>query len=89
MLMGVWLLLLCLTLLTALIAESVDPVLWSVLVVILTVSFKGQLVVDHLMGLRHANAVIRYSMLSYFYLLPLLIIWAMVFPSQLAWLTTL
>ena len=88
-LVAVWLVLLALTLLTAAIAESVTPVLWTILFVTLTVSFKGQLIVDRLMGLRYANPAIRYSMLSYFYLLPVLIIWAMVFPEQLASLTTL
>jgi len=88
-LIGVWLLLMALTLLSAFTAETADPALWTVLFISLIISLKGQLVVDRLMGLRHAKPAIRYSMLSYFYLLPLLIIWALIFPEQLAWLTTL
>jgi len=88
-LIAVWLLLMSLTLLSALTAEAADPALWTVLFISLIISLKGQLVVDRLMGLRHANPAIRYTMLSYFYLLPMLIIWALIFPEQLAWLTTL
>jgi len=88
-LIAVWLLLVALTLLSALTAETADPALWTVLFISLIISLKGQLVVDRLMGLRHANPAIRYTMLSYFYLLPMLIIWALIFPEQLAWLTTL
>jgi|GEM_PF-238104 len=89
LLIAVWLLLMALTLLSALTAETADPALWTVLFISLIISLKGQLVVDRLMGLRHANRAIRYTMLSYFYLLPMLIIWALIFPEQLAWLTTL
>jgi len=88
-LIAVWSLLMALTLLSALTAEAADPALWTVLFISLIISLKGQLVVDRLMGLRHANPAIRYTMLSYFYLLPLLIVWALIFPEQLAWLTTL
>jgi len=89
LLISVWLMLLALTLISAFIAESADPAVWTVLFVSVTVSIKGRLVIDRLMGLRHATPAIRYTMLSYFYLLPLLIIWALIFPEQLAWLTTL
>ena len=74
---------------SALTVEASEPALWVVLFFSLIISLKGQLVIDRLMGLRHATPAIRYTMLSYFYLLPLLIIWALIFPEQLAWLTTL
>lgn len=89
LLIAVWLLLMALTLLSAFTAEAADPALWTVLLISLIISLKGQLVVDRLMGLRHARPIIRYTMLSYFYLLPLLIVWALTFPEQLVWLTTL
>ncbi|MEH6358935.1 MAG: cytochrome C oxidase subunit IV family protein [Pseudomonadales bacterium] len=85
----VWLMLLALTLMSTFVAESADPAVWTVLFVSITVTLKGQLVIDRLMGLRHANPLIRGLMLSYFYVLALLIVWALLFPEQLAWLTTL
>jgi len=84
-----WLILLALTLMSVFIAESADPTAWTVLFVSMTVTLKGQLVIDRLMGLRHANPLIRGLMLMYFYVLALLIVWALLFPEQLAALTTL
>ena len=84
-----WMLLIGLTLTSALIAESVDPTAGVVIVVCLVVAIKGQLVIDRLMGLRHAPPVIRGMMLAYFYVLPLLIALALIFPEQLRSLTTL
>lgn len=84
-----WLILLALTLMSVFIAESADPAAWTVLFVSMTVTLKGQLVIDRLMGLRHANPMIRGLMLLYFYVLALLIVWALLFPEQLAALTTL
>ncbi len=84
-----WLILLALTLLSVFIAESADPATWTILFVSMTVTLKGQLVIDRLMGLRHANPMIRGLMLLYFYVLTLLIVWALLFPEQLAALTTL
>ncbi len=84
-----WMLLIVLTLASAFIAESVDPTAGMVIVVCLVVAIKGQLVVDRLMGLRHAPPLIRRMMLAYFYVLPLLIALALIFPEPLRRLTTL
>ena len=84
-----WVVLILLTLASALIAESIDPTAGVVIVVCLVVSIKGQLVIDRLMGLRHAPPVIRRMMLAYFYVLPVLIALALIFPESLRRLTTL
>lgn len=88
-LIGVWIILLALTLISAAIADSAEPATWTVLFVSMTVTLKGQLVIDRLMGLRHANPLIRGLMLLYFYVLTLLIVCALLFPEQLVRLTTL
>ncbi|EGG98393.1 hypothetical protein imdm_62 [gamma proteobacterium IMCC2047] len=88
-LIGVWVVLLTLTLLSALIAESADPAIWTVLFISMTVTLKGQLVIDRLMGLRHANPLIRRLMLLYFYVLAILIVLALLFPEFVARITTL
>ncbi|MFT5719758.1 MAG: hypothetical protein ACI9W6_000046 [Motiliproteus sp.] len=84
-----WILLIGLTLTSALIAESIDPTAGVVIVVCLVVAIKGQLVVDRLMGLRQAPPLIRGLMLAYFYVLPVLIALGLIFPEQLRRLTTL
>lgn len=88
-LIAVWMILLALTLTSAFIAESADPHVWTVLFISMTVTLKGQLVIDRLMGLRHANPLIRGLMLLYFYVLTLLIVLALLFPEFVARLTTL
>ncbi len=84
-----WIVLVVLTLGSALIAESVDPTAGVVIAVCLVVAIKGQLVIDRLMGLRHAPPLIRGLMLAYFYVLPVLIALGLIFPEQLRRLTTL
>ncbi|MFT6914314.1 MAG: hypothetical protein ACJAWL_000610 [Motiliproteus sp.] len=84
-----WLLLIGLTLTSALLAEAIDPTAGVVIVVCLVVSIKGQLVVDRLMGLRRAPPLIRALMLAYFYVLPVLIALGLIFPEALRRLTTL
>lgn len=84
-----WIALIVLTLGSALVAESIDPTAGIVIAVCLVVGIKGQLVIDRLMGLRHAPPVIRRLMLAYFYVLPVLIALALIFPETLRRLTTL
>lgn len=84
-----WIVLIILTLASALIAESIDPTAGVVILVCLVVAIKGQLVIDRLMGLRHAPPAIRRMMLAYFYVLPVLIALALIFPEPLRRLTTL
>lgn len=84
-----WYALLTLTLSSALIAEATRPEWGLMLFVCATVAMKGLLVVDNLMGLRHAHVGVRRPMRLYFGVLTLLIALAMLFPEPLARLTTL
>ena len=77
------------TLLSALIAESVEPSLLVTAIVALTIGIKGCLVVDRFMELRNAHPRIRFAMKHYFYLLPLAIIVVWLFPEFLADMTRL
>lgn len=89
MLTIVWASLLVLTLFSALIAERVELTDFVVLVICGIVMIKGSMVIERLMGLRRAKPVIRWLMLSYFFILPPLIALAVIFPEGLARITTL
>lgn len=84
-----WLVLIALTLSSALIAETTRPEAGLMLLICATVIAKGHLVIDYLMALRGSHPAVRKPMLTYFYLLLSLIALAMLFPQQLARLTTL
>lgn len=89
LLIFVWLLLLGLTVTSVLMAERPQFGNLSVIIVCTIISLKGQLIIDRLVGLRHANQSIRRVMLGYFYTLPLLIALGVIFPQVLVTLTTL
>ncbi len=84
-----WILLLLLTLFTTFIAESTTPSDFIVLLVCLTIAVKGRFVMDEMMGLREAIPAIRYTIYSYFILLPLFIALSIIFPEFLASITTI
>lgn len=84
-----WGILIALTLFTALIAEQATPSNFIVIVICLTISIKGRFVIDEFMGLREAVPLIRYTIHSYFILLPILIALTVIFPESLAGLTTI
>lgn len=79
----IWLTLISLTLLSILIAENTPTHMLSITFVCLVIAIKGQLVIDKLIGLRFANPKIRWVMLSYFYILPPIIILSLAFPELL------
>ncbi len=85
----IWLMLLGLTLISAAIAESPDQGLALTTVIAATVAFKGRMIVDRFMELKHAHPLIRESMRIYFYVIPLLIVLVYLFPGLLVRLTTL
>lgn len=94
LLMIVWAILLVLTLSNALIAEQffseqVDPTNFVVLIICATISLKGTLIVDHFMGMKVAQPIFRWLMLSYIYVLPVIIALAVIFPDTLARWSTL
>ena len=84
-----WYLLIALTLTSALVAETTRPEAGLMLFVCATVGLKGQLVIDNLMQLRDTHPGVRKPMRAYFAVLMVLIALAMLFPEQLARLTTL
>lgn len=85
----VWLLLMLITLGSALLAESGETNLLITLLIALSVLLKGRLVVERLMELRSANSYIRFAMNFYFYVVPGLIVLVYLIPDQLASMTTL
>ncbi len=82
-----WFILVLLTLFATFIAETATPSTFIVLIICLTIALKGRLIADEFMGLREARPIIRYTILSYFILLPLFISLCIIFPGFLAALT--
>jgi len=84
-----WFILVTLTLLATFIAEQATPNNFTVLLICFTISIKGHFIIDEFMGLREAIPVIRYTIHSYFILLPVFIALTIIFPEILAQLTTI
>ncbi len=85
----VWIQLMLLTLLSAFIAETADTSLAVIIIVAVTIGYKGRMIVDHFMELINANQYIRTTMRLYFYVIPLMIVLAYLFPDALVRMTTL
>jgi hypothetical protein len=79
-----WLILMVITLLNALVAETAEPHVFITLLVCVSIAYKGRLVIDDFMELLHANRTIRTLMRSYFYIIPMLIFVTDLFSEQLA-----
>ncbi len=84
-----WLVLICLTLFSAYMAERADPGFISVAIMAAVLAVKGRIIVDHFMELKHAHKLLRGLMRAYFYVIPSLIIIVYLFPEQIARWTTL
>lgn len=80
----VWLVLITLTLGSAVIAESAEPSLIISLAVAVTIGVKGWLVIDYFMELRNAHPYFRFAMNLYFVILPLMILMVYLFPEGIA-----
>jgi len=89
LLISVWLVLLFLCAVSALLAETSSINTISSIFVCFIIALKGQLVIDHLMGLRWANSTIRRVMISYFYILSFLIALGILLPEFIVDMTTL
>ncbi|MCW8884610.1 MAG: cytochrome C oxidase subunit IV family protein [Motiliproteus sp.] len=85
----VWIVLMALTIGSALVAESAEPSLLVTIVIAFTIGIKGRLVVDRFMELRNAHPYIRFAMNFYFYMLPIVIVLVFLFPETIADLTRL
>ena len=84
-----WLVLMSVTLLSAAVAETAEPSMLTALLIAALIAFKGRMVVDHFMELRHAHPLLRISMRLYFLVIPALIIIAFAFPETIARWTAL
>ncbi|GGO76516.1 hypothetical protein GCM10011348_03910 [Marinobacterium nitratireducens] len=84
-----WHWLLLLTLASALIGEQSRPGAGLLLLICVSVMVKGWLVIDNLMNLRHCRRAVRLPMLAYFGVLLPAIALAVLFPEQLAALSSL
>lgn len=84
-----WLVLVGLTLFATLVAEQASPNDFIVLLICFTIALKGRFIIDEFMGLREALPIIRYTIHSYFILLPIFIAICIIFPEFLRELTTI
>ena len=84
-----WLVLVGLTLLGALLGDRAEPGPLVTLVVVLTMAFKGRVVVDHFMGMKEANRTLRRLMRAYFYAVPAVTVLVVVFGDWIAELTAI
>ena len=84
-----WIVLMLVTLVNAVVAESGSPGLLLTLIVAVVIGFKGRMVVDHFMELKSAHPLIRISMQVYFFVIPGMFLLFYLFPEQIAELTKL
>lgn len=84
-----WLILMVITLLNALVAETAEPHLLITAIICFSIAYKGRRIMDYFMELNHANATIQKFMRAYFYVFPALIFLADLFTEELAALTAL
>lgn len=85
----IWLLLMAMTIASALIAEQAEPGLMITIIISLIIVIKARLVIDYFMELKGASPYIYHLMNAYFYLFPLIAVLVWLFPEQLAALTQL
>lgn len=85
----VWGILISLTLFSTLVAEQVSPNAFIIVIICAVISIKGWLVIDHLMGLKNANPMLRWSVHSYFFIMPPILAVIVIFPEWVAKVTTL
>lgn len=66
-----WIVLVILTLGGSMLVETAEPGYALMLLITLTMAFKGRMVIDHFMELKNAHPLLRRLMQGYFYILPL------------------
>jgi len=77
----IWIFVMLVTIINAYIAESIEPTLFIVLAIAVSISIKGRMVIDHFMALRHENPKLRAMMNAYFYFIPIAIVVVYQFPQ--------
>ena len=85
----IWIILMAITVMNALLAETSSTSASIIILVALSTAFKGQMVVDHFMGLKGANRHFRFWMNAYFVIIPALIVLVYLFPEPIAQMTSL
>lgn len=85
----VWLVLIGCTLVSVGFAEGENLSRLAAVFVCSIAVFKAQLVIDYLIGLKHAHSRIRKVMLGYVYLIPLIIMLGILIPEWIVRLTSL
>ncbi len=66
----IWIILIVITLITAYIGYLEESGLFIVGFILLTVTIKGQLIIDHYMGLKNVRGFWRLAMLGFVYVIP-------------------
>jgi ABC-type methionine transport system permease subunit len=85
----IWLVLMIITVLNAVVAETADGSLLITVIIAISIGFKGRMVVQRFMELHNANRFIKNMMNAYFYVIPLLVVIVQAFPDTIANLTRL
>ena len=79
----IWIVLIMLTLISAVVAETVAPENIITILICVSVIFKGGLVADHFMGLKTALPIVRWSVHLYIVVIPLMICLTILFQNIL------
>ncbi|MCW8956051.1 MAG: cytochrome C oxidase subunit IV family protein [Gammaproteobacteria bacterium] len=77
----IWFFVMAITVINAVIAETLEPTLFIVLAIAIAISIKGRMVIDYFMALRHENQRLRAIMNVYFYVIPVAIVVVYQFPQ--------
>ncbi|MFK5986999.1 MAG: cytochrome C oxidase subunit IV family protein [Pseudomonadota bacterium] len=85
----IWILLMAITIMNAMLAESSSSGAAVTILVAVSVGFKGHMVIDHFMGLKESNRYLRNSMNVYFYVIPTMMVIIYIFPETIAQWTSL
>ena len=71
---ALWFMLISITLFNASLGDHFNSVLFVSVIIALTTMFKGMMIIDHFMELKHGNKILRWLMRGYFIVFPMLII---------------
>lgn len=84
-----WVVLVGLTVAGALLADRAEPGPLVTLFIVLTMAFKGRMVVDHFMAMKGANRTLRALMRGYFWILPAVTALVVIFGDWIARVTAI
>lgn len=84
-----WVFLMAVTVMNAMIAESLNPSFLITLFVASSVALKGHVVIDYFMAVKGADPALRIVMNLYFIVIPAMMVLIAQFPEEIAALTKL